>query len=107
MGCLEAREAFRTDGQGRLKDEPPQRIEPLTQELQDAKSVTVKTGRTGAGTADNNCGLGGRCHRLAARRADSVMARNPWGLQRKGRRYVCSPPRFAEAPRPIGIGERA
>jgi len=41
MGSLEAREALRTDGQGRLKL-ATRRIEPLTQELQDAKSVTVK-----------------------------------------------------------------
>ena len=54
-------------------------------------------GRTGAGTADNNFGLRGRCHRLASRRADSVMARGPQGLQQRGRRYVCSPPRFTES----------
>ena len=60
-----------------------------------AKSRDGRTGRTGAGTADNNCGLRGRCHRLASRRADSVMARSSRELQRGGRRYVCSPPRSA------------
>jgi hypothetical protein len=34
------------------------------------------------GQAGNNGGLGGRCQRLAAVRADSVMARSPRGLQR-------------------------
>ena len=37
----------------------------------------------------------GRCHRLASPRADSVMARSSQELQQRGRRYVCSPPRFA------------
>ena len=48
-----------------------------------AKSRDGRTGRTGAGTADNNCGPRGRCQRLASRRADSVMARGSRGLQRK------------------------
>ena len=52
-----------------------------------------RTGRTGAGKADNKGGPRGRCHRLASLRADSVMARGPRGLQQRGRRYVCSPPR--------------
>ena len=37
----------------------------------------------------------GGCQRLASLRADSVMARSPWGLHTRGRRYVCSPSRSA------------
>ena len=33
----------------------------------------------------------GRCQRLAPLCADSIMARSPKVLQRRGRRYVCSP----------------
>jgi hypothetical protein len=57
-----------------------------------ARERDGETGRTGAGPADNKCGLRGRCQRLADRRADSVMARNPRGFHSRGRRYVCSPP---------------
>src|SRR5947207_13178813 len=57
------------------------RIAPLTQELPGRKERDGETGRTGAGKADNNCALRGRCHRLSSRRADSVMARSPRGLR--------------------------
>ena len=42
MGGLEARDAFRTDGQGRLKDEPLNGFKNSPQKLHDATSVTVK-----------------------------------------------------------------
>ena len=42
MGGLESSAALHPDGQDGLKPHDHSRIEPLTQELQDAKSVTVK-----------------------------------------------------------------
>ena len=42
MGGLEEREAFRTDGQGRLRPQPLNGSENSPRELQDAMSVTVK-----------------------------------------------------------------
>jgi len=58
-----------------------------------------ETGRIGAGKAEHKCGLRGRCHRFACRRADSVMARDPRGSRPRGRRYVSSPPRFTTTQR--------
>ena len=98
LGRLDARKALRTDGEGLPEQLAVQRIEPLTQELQDATSVTVKQ----VGPAQ------GQPITIVAFEAVVIDwlpgARIPsWpgalgGSSERGRRYVCSPPRFTEAP---------
>ena len=94
---MEGREAFRTDGQGGLKREPLNGSKNSPEELHDATSVTVKQVGPAPGQPRTIVAFEAAVIDWLPGRADSFMAGGPQGLQQRGRRYLCSPPRFAEA----------
>ena len=65
---------------------------PLTQELQDAKCMTVKQVGPAPEQPTTIVAFEARCKRLADRRADSVMARGPRGSQHRGQIRLQSAP---------------
>jgi len=84
---------------GRLEQREIFEAQPTHKTLRRESRSDGETGRTGTGKAENNAGPRGRCQRLAPLCADSIMARSTDALQRRGRRYVCSPS-FSPSPNP-------